>query len=86
MFNETWASLNNNIRSAFKVFGETKNGMAFHCFMVDPAWAGALARVQAVPCGMADDPSGKNILDELGFRALEPVDASALEKLKTLTP
>ncbi len=84
VFNETWAGLNNSTRTAFKVLGETKNGMAFHCFMVGPAWGGEVARVQAALCGMADDPSGKTILDELGFHALEPIDVSALEKLKTL--
>ena len=84
VFNETWNGLNATTRGGLKVVKETTGGAAFHCFMVGPEWQDKAAAVQAVLCGMADDPAGKSILDELGFQGLEAIDSHALDKLQKL--
>ncbi len=84
VFNETWNGLSVSTRSGLQVRAETKAGSAFHCFMVGPEWADKIENVQQVLVGMKDDPSGRSILDELGFSALETVNGNQLEGLKSL--
>lgn len=84
VFNETWNGLSGNTRSTLKVVAETKDGAAFHCFMVGPEWQDKAAAVQETLCAMAADPGGKSILDELGLQGLEAVDGKTLDGLRSL--
>ncbi len=84
VFNETWEGLNKSTRNMLKVLSETKDGSAFHCFMVGSEWKDKIPQIQTVLCGMNADPSGKSILDELNFKGLEAITPDALDKTKTM--
>ncbi|NTW50572.1 MAG: phosphate/phosphite/phosphonate ABC transporter substrate-binding protein, partial [Chlorobiales bacterium] len=84
VFNETWNSLNETSKKMLEVVGQTRNGDAYHCFCVSPSWAEKRGQLQAVLCGMKDDPKGKRVLDELGFSGFEAVAENALDSLVTL--
>jgi len=73
VFNETWSGMNASTRAEFEVLAETRDGAAFHCFMVAPAWADKAEAIRAVLVGMQDDPAGKRILDDLRFSGFDAV-------------
>jgi phosphonate transport system substrate-binding protein len=85
VYNETWQGLADSSRAALQVLGETKTRQAYHCFCVAPDWADQRERVQAILCGMKDDPKGQRVLEDLnrpaGFEPVGPGDLQALRSL-----
>ena len=73
VFNETWAGLAEPSRVQLQVLAESRDGQAFHCFMVSPDWADKRQEIQEVLCRMNDDPAGRKVLDDLHFTAFEPI-------------
>jgi phosphonate transport system substrate-binding protein len=86
VYNETWSGVSEHTRSGLRVLGESRDGQAFHCFMISPAWADKRQVVQSVLCAMHLDPAGQRVLKDLQFTALEPVTEAAIEKLGELMP
>ena len=84
VFNETWAGLSPATRASLRVLGESTDGVAFHCFMVSPEWADKRADIQAILCGMHEDPAGRKVLDDLRFSAFAPVGEECLPPLQAL--
>ena len=84
VFNETWGALSKSTRATLKVLAETKDGKAFHCFMVGEEWKDRVTQVQQELCNMNTDPAGKSIIDELGFSGIEAITPDALDAIKTL--
>lgn len=84
VYNETWSGVSEHTRAGLRVLGESKDGQAFHCFMVSPAWADKRAAAQSVLCAMHLDPAGQRVLKDLQFTALEPVNEAAIERLGEL--
>lgn len=84
VFNETWAGMSKTTREMLTVVAETKDGSAFHCFLVGPELKDRAAEVQKVLVGMSTDPAGKSILDELGLKGLEAVSPDVLDPIKKL--
>ena len=65
--------------------GETQTRQAYHCFCVAPDWADQRERVQAILCGMKDDPKGQCVLEDLNMPAgFEPVGPGELQALRSL--
>ena len=85
VFNETWAGMNATTRSELQVIGESHDGHAFHCFMVAPEWADKREAIQQILCGMHLDPAGQKVLDDLKFKAFEPVGDEIIPVLSRLT-
>lgn len=81
VFNETWAGLADSSRAQLQIRAESREGEAFHCFMVGPDWADRRQQVQEVLCGMHDDPSGRKVLDDLHFAAFEAIESEDLALL-----
>ena len=73
VFNETWAGMNASTRAELQVIGESHDGHAFHCFMVAPEWADKREAIQQILCGMHLDPAGLRVLEDLKFKAFEPI-------------
>lgn len=85
VYNETWQGLAASSRAALQVLGETKTRQAYHCFCVGPEWADQRERVQAILCGMKDDPKGQSVLEDLNMPAgFEPVGPDELQALRSL--
>lgn len=84
IYNETWAGMSETTRAGLQVLGASTGGQAFHCFMVAPTLSERHAEIQVVLCKMHLDPSGKRVLDDLQFSALEPVARGAIERLGEL--
>lgn len=81
VFNETWAGLAETSRVQLQILAESRDGQAFHCFMIAPDWADRRQEVQEVLCRMHDDPSGRKVLDDLHFTAFEPISQDDLTRL-----
>lgn len=85
VFNETWNGLGHSTLQSLTVISQTGNRQAFHCFCISPQWSDRRDQVQAVLCGMKDDPKGKQILDDLkfpdGFEAVNAADLDAVLQL-----
>ena len=64
--------------------GESRDGAAFHCFMVAPEWADKREAIQRILCAMHQDPAGLRVLDDLHFKRFEPIDETHLAPLATL--
>ena len=73
VFNETWAGMSTTTRAELQVIGESHDGHAFHCFMVSPEWADKRDAIQQILCSMHLDPAGLRVLEDLKFKAFEPV-------------
>jgi phosphonate transport system substrate-binding protein len=72
-------------RADCAVLGEPKSRQAYHCFCVGPDWADQRERVQALLCGMKDDPKGQRVLEDLNMPAgFEPVGPDELQALRSL--
>lgn len=84
VFNETWHGLADGTRRQLQLLGETRQGQAYHCFCIAPAWAARRQSVQDVLCGMADDPAGQKVLADLRFQGFEALPADALHGLEQL--
>ena len=84
VFNETWHGLSASTREALEIVAATESQSASHCFCVGPELAGLIDDVRAVLCGMATDPAGKKILEDLHFSRFEPMDLAALDQLTAL--
>ncbi len=84
VFNETWTGMSAATRDQLQVIGESRDGSAFHCFMVAPAWADKREAIQRILCAMHEDPAGLRVLDDLHFKRFEPIDETALAPLATL--
>lgn len=82
VFNETWQGLSDTSRSSLKVLAATQSHMASHCFCISPELAPRHAEIQAVLCGMGQDPAGRKILDDLRFQGFEPMATHELEALQ----
>ncbi|MEY8690276.1 MAG: phosphate/phosphite/phosphonate ABC transporter substrate-binding protein [Leptothrix sp. (in: b-proteobacteria)] len=79
VFNETWRGLAASTKAELEVLGETQDGTAFHCFCVGPQWADRAEEIRQVLVGMNSDKKGRDILADLGFGAIEAIDAPALD-------
>jgi phosphonate transport system substrate-binding protein len=79
VFNETWRGLAASTKAELEVLGETHDGTAFHCFCVGPQWTDRAEEIRQVLVGMNSDPKGRDILADLGFSAIESIDATALD-------
>ncbi|MCK6375484.1 PhnD/SsuA/transferrin family substrate-binding protein [Zoogloea sp.] len=84
VFDETWNSLGPSTRSQLEVVGESRDGLAFHCFMVSPAWADKREAIQRILCAMHEDPAGLRVLDDLRFSRFDPVGGEILAPLAAL--
>ena len=84
VFNETWAGMNASTKSELQVVGESRDGTAFHCFMVAREWADKREAIQGILCGMHLDPSGLRVLEDLKFQRFEPVGEEVLAPLGKL--
>ena len=84
VFNETWAGMSATTRAELQVIGESHDGHAFHCFMVSPEWADKRDATQQILCGMHLDPSGLRVLEDLKFKAFEPVGDEIIPVLTKL--
>jgi len=84
VFNETWNGMSASTRDELQVIGESRDGSAFHCFMVAPEWADKREAIQRILCGMHQDEAGLRVLDDLHFKRFEPIDEGALAPLTTL--
>lgn len=84
VFNETWHGLSASTRDALEIVTATESQMASHCFCVGPELADRVDEVREVLCGMAADPAGRKILDDLHFSGFEALDRAALDRLATL--
>lgn len=69
VFNETWNGMAQSSRQALAVVSETNTKLACHCFCISPEWSEHRARLQAILCGMKDDPKGRLVLEDLQFPA-----------------
>lgn len=85
VYNETWNGVSVHTRAGLRVLGESKDGKAYHCFMVSPAWADKREAVQSVLCAMHLDPAGQRVLKDLQFTAFEPVAETAIDQLGELS-
>jgi len=87
VFNETWNGMSEYSRTELRVLTRTAQNLAFHCFMVGPAFADRLDDIRTVLTSMSADPEGTDILAELGFRAgLQPALPAELKALEGLIP
>lgn len=84
VFNETWNGMSPTTRKELQVIGESREGSAFHCFMVSPEWADKHEAIQRILCGMHQDPAGLRVLEDLKFKRFDPIDETALAPLATL--
>ncbi len=84
VFNETWHGLSANSRAELQVLAQTRSRQACHCFCVGPALADRMSDIQAILCGMQDDPAGRRVLEDLRFQGFEPMTAEALDPLARL--
>ncbi|WP_374267163.1 PhnD/SsuA/transferrin family substrate-binding protein [Zoogloea sp.] len=84
VFNETWAGMSAATRGELQVIGESRDGTAFHCFMVAREWADKREAIQSIQCGMHLDAAGQRVLEDLKFQRFEPIDEAALAPLATL--
>lgn len=82
IFNETWHGLSEPIRADLQLLGESRDGHAFHCFMVGPGWAECLDQVRELLCGMHQDPRGLSVLKDLGFSALQAAGPGDIDRLE----
>ncbi len=71
-------------KEQLQVIGESRDGTAFHCFMVAREWADKREAVQRILCAMHLDPAGKRVLDDLRFERFEPVGEEVLAPLAAL--
>ena len=79
VFNETWNGMNASTKSELQIVGESRDGTAFHCFMVAPEWADKREAIQGILCAMHQDPAGLRVLDDLHF-----ADDASLDLLQAL--
>jgi phosphonate transport system substrate-binding protein len=84
VYNETWNGASALTRAELQVLGASKDGQAFHCFMVAPAWADRRDDVGRILCEMHLDAGGQRVLADLQFTALEPVGMEAIDRLGEL--
>lgn len=84
IFNETWAGLNATTKSGLQVVGESRDGSAFHCFMVAKEWADKREAIQRILCNMHQDPAGLRVLEDLKFQRFEAVGEEVLAPLARL--
>ncbi len=84
VFNETWNGMSPASKEQLQVIGESRDGTAFHCFMVAREWADKREAVQRILCAMHLDPAGKRVLDDLRFERFEPVGEEVLAPLAAL--
>ena len=84
VFNETWNGMSASTRDELQVIGESRDGSAFHCFMVAPEWADKREAIQQILCGMHLDPSGQKVLDDLKFKGFEPIGDEIIPVLQSL--
>lgn len=86
VFNETWQGLSASSRAGLQVLGETRSRQACHCFCIGPALQPRLSEIRTILCTMHEDPAGQRVLEDLRFRAFEPLEEGALAALSTLLP
>jgi len=84
VFNETWAGMSAATKNELQVVGESRDGTAFHCFMVAREWADKREAIQRILCGMHLDPSGLRVLEDLKFQRFEPIGEEVLAPLGAL--
>lgn len=84
VFNETWSGMNESTRAQLQVLDQSRDGLAFHCFMVAPAWGDKREAIQRILCNMHNDPSGQRALADLKFERFEPVGEEILAPLAKL--
>lgn len=84
VFNETWAGISDSVRDELQILGESRDGNAFHCFMVAPQWADKIATLQHILCSMHRDAAGLRVLEDLKFKRFEEVSAGILAPLTQL--
>ncbi|WP_028309916.1 phosphate/phosphite/phosphonate ABC transporter substrate-binding protein [Derxia gummosa] len=84
VFNETWNGMNDSTRAEFEIVAQTRDGAAFHCFMLAPVWADKAGAFRRVLFGMPDDPAGKRILDDLRFRGFDTVSDADIDRVAAL--
>ena len=78
VFNETWNGMNASTKSELQIVGESRDGTAFHCFMVAREWADKCEAIQNILCGMHLDPAGLRVLDDLKFTRFERIGEDVL--------
>lgn len=80
VYNETWNGMAQSSRQLLSAISQTDSKQAFHCFCIAPELADKREQLQAILCGMKNDPKGQQILDDLQFPAgFEPVNPSDLD-------
>lgn len=84
VFNETWRGLSASTRAELQVLAETRDGTAFHCFCIGPAWADRAQQIQDVLVGMNTDPKGLSILADLSFGTIEAIGPETLGPARRL--
>jgi len=84
VFNETWNGMNASTKSELQIVGESRDGTAFHCFMVARDWADKREAIQNILCGMHLDPPGLRVLEDLKFKRFERIGEEVLVPLGKL--
>ncbi|MFM2121462.1 MAG: hypothetical protein RL722_2930 [Pseudomonadota bacterium] len=79
VFEETWRGLAASTRERLEVVAQSRDGTAFHCFCIGPAWAGRSDTVQTVLLAMNTEPKGRAILADLGFGELQAIGPDDLQ-------
>lgn len=85
VFNETWNGMAQSSRQALVAISQTDSKQACHSFCISADWADKREQLQAILCGMVDDPKGRQILEDIQFSAgFQPIDASDLDAALTI--
>ncbi|MEY4749083.1 MAG: hypothetical protein RIQ60_1297 [Pseudomonadota bacterium] len=79
VFEETWRGMAASTRERLEVVAQSRDGTAFHCFCIGPAWAQRGDVVRSVLLDMNTDPKGRAILADLGFGELQAIGPQDLQ-------
>ncbi|TCS73487.1 phosphonate transport system substrate-binding protein [Sulfuritortus calidifontis] len=84
VFNDTWHNLSESTRAQLDILAETRDQIAFHCFLIAPELTERKEEIQSLLVAMKEDPKGRHILESLGLQGFEPISEDAMDTLKTL--
>jgi phosphonate transport system substrate-binding protein len=85
IFNETWDGMSQSSKESLSVVSQTESKQAFHCFCISAELSDKRNQLQAILCGMKDDPKGQKILVDMQFPAgFEPVNISEFDAVLQL--
>lgn len=84
LYKDFYEGMSKLSRKQVRMVSETAERSVYHCFMLAPRPAEQAAAMQQVLLGMADDPKGAAILQDLHMERLVPVQPEDLAAIRDL--